>query len=120
MANLNLKSVKKTYDKTEVIHGVAAISTGEFIVFVGPSGCVSLHSLNDSRTRRYNRRKISIGGEVVNKIIAAERGVAMVFQSYALYPHMTVFDNMSFALKQAKTPIDEIKVEFKGSKNFAN
>ena len=53
--------------------------------------------------------EISIGGEIVNKIIAAERGVAMVFQSYALYPHMTVFDNMAFALKQAKTPVDEIQ-----------
>jgi multiple sugar transport system ATP-binding protein/alpha-glucoside transport system ATP-binding protein len=52
--------------------------------------------------------EISIGGEVVNEIIAAERGVAMVFQSYALYPHMTVFNNMAFALKQAKTPVDEI------------
>ena len=52
--------------------------------------------------------EISIGGEVVNKIIAAERGVALVFQSYALYPHMTVFNNMAFALKQAKTPVDEI------------
>ena len=53
--------------------------------------------------------EISIGSEVVNKIIAAERGVAMVFQSYALYPHMTVFNNMAFALKQAKTPVDEIQ-----------
>ena len=111
MANLNLKSVKKTYDKTEVIHGVDLdINSGEFIVFVGPSGCGKSTLLRMiAGLEDITEGEISIGGEVVNKIIAAERGVAMVFQSYALYPHMTVFDNMSFALKQAKTPIDEIK-----------
>ena len=111
MANLNLKSVKKTYDKTEVIHGVDLdINTGEFIVFVGPSGCGKSTLLRMiAGLEDITEGEISIGGEVVNKIIAAERGVAMVFQSYALYPHMTVFDNMSFALKQAKAPIDEIK-----------
>ncbi len=111
MANLNLKNVKKTYDKTEVIHGVDLdINSGEFIVFVGPSGCGKSTLLRMiAGLEDITEGEISIGGEVVNKIIAAERGVAMVFQSYALYPHMTVFDNMSFALKQAKTPIDEIK-----------
>ena len=111
MANLNLKSVKKTYDKTEVIHGVDLdINSGEFIVFVGPSGCGKSTLLRMiAGLEDITEGEISIGGEVVNKIIAAERGVAMVFQSYALYPHMTVFENMSFALKQAKTPIDEIK-----------
>ncbi len=111
MANVNLKSIKKTYDKTEVIHGVDLdINSGEFIVFVGPSGCGKSTLLRMiAGLEDITEGEISIGGEVVNKIIAAERGVAMVFQSYALYPHMTVFDNMSFALKQAKTPIDEIK-----------
>ena len=111
MANVNLKSLKKTYDKTEVIHGVDLdINSGEFIVFVGPSGCGKSTLLRMiAGLEDITEGEISIGGEVVNKIIAAERGVAMVFQSYALYPHMTVFDNMSFALKQAKTPIDEIK-----------
>ena len=111
MANLNLKNVKKTYDKTEVIHGVDLdVNSGEFIVFVGPSGCGKSTLLRMiAGLEDITEGEISIGGEVVNKIIAAERGVAMVFQSYALYPHMTVFDNMSFALKQAKTPIDEIK-----------
>ena len=111
MAKVNLKSVKKTYDKTEVIHGVDLdINSGEFIVFVGPSGCGKSTLLRMiAGLEDITEGEISIGGEVVNKIIAAERGVAMVFQSYALYPHMTVFDNMSFALKQAKTPIDEIK-----------
>ena len=111
MANLNLKNVKKTYDKTQVIHGVDLdINSGEFIVFVGPSGCGKSTLLRMiAGLEDITEGEISIGGEVVNNIIAAERGVAMVFQSYALYPHMTVFDNMSFALKQAKTPIDEIK-----------
>ena len=111
MADVNLKQLKKNYDKTEVIHGVDLdIRSGEFIVFVGPSGCGKstllrmIAGLGD-----ITEGEISIGGEVVNKIIAAERGVAMVFQSYALYPHMTVFDNMAFALKQAKRPKDEIQ-----------
>ena len=110
MADVNLKSVKKTYDKTEVIHGVdLEINSGEFIVFVGPSGCGKSTLLRMiAGLEDITEGEISIGGEVVNEIIAAERGVAMVFQSYALYPHMTVFNNMAFALKQAKTPVDEI------------
>ena len=109
MADVNLKSIKKTYDKTEVIHGVDLdINSGEFIVFVGPSGCGKSTLLRMiAGLEDITVGKISIGGEVVNEIIAAERGVAMVFQSYALYPHMTVFNNMAFALKQAKTPVDE-------------
>ena len=110
MADVNLKSVKKTYDKTEVIHGVDLdINSGEFIVFVGPSGCGKSTLLRMiAGLEDITEGEISIGGEVVNEIIAAERGVAMVFQSYALYPHMTVFNNMAFALKQAKTPVYEI------------
>ena len=110
MADVNLKSVKKTYDKTEVIHGVDLdINSGEFIVFVGPSGCGKSTLLRMiAGLEDITEGEISIGREVVNEIIAAERGVAMVFQSYALYPHMTVFNNMAFALKQAKTPVDEI------------
>ena len=111
MADVNLKSVKKTYDKTEVIHGVDLdINSGEFIVFVGPSGCGKSTLLRMiAGLEEITEGEISIGSEVVNKIIAAERGVAMVFQSYALYPHMTVFNNMAFALKQAKTPVNEIQ-----------
>ena len=110
MAYVNLKSVKKTYDRTEVIHGVDLDNnSGEFIVFVGPSGCGKSTLLRMiAGLEDITEGEISIGGEVVNEIIAAERGVAMVFQSYALYPHMTVFNNMAFALKQAKTPVDEI------------
>ena len=94
-----------------MIHGVDLdINSGEFIVFVGPSGCGKSTLLRMiAGLEDITEGEISIGGEIVNKIIAAERGVAMVFQSYALYPHMTVFDNMAFALKQAKTPVDEIQ-----------
>ncbi len=111
MANVTLKNIRKNYDKTEVIHGVDLdINSGEFIVFVGPSGCGKSTLLRMiAGLEDITEGEISIDGEIVNKIIAAERGVAMVFQSYALYPHMTVFDNMAFALKQAKTPVDEIQ-----------
>ena len=111
MADVNLNKVKKSYDKTEVVHGVDLdINSGEFVVFVGPSGCGKSTLLRMiAGLEEITEGEISIGGEVVNNIIAAERGVAMVFQSYALYPHMTVFENMSFALKQAKTPKDEIQ-----------
>ena len=111
MANVTLKNIRKNYDKIEVIHGVDLdINSGEFIVFVGPSGCGKSTLLRMiAGLEDITAGEISIGGEIVNKIIAAERGVAMVFQSYALYPHMTVFDNMAFALKQAKTPVDEIQ-----------
>ncbi len=111
MANVTLKNIRKNYDKTEVIHGVDLdINSGEFIVFVGPSGCGKSTLLRMiAGLEDITEGEISIGGEIVNKIIAAERGVAMVFQSYALYPHMSVFDNMAFALKQAKTPVDEIQ-----------
>ncbi|GIR65009.1 MAG: hypothetical protein CM15mP70_01160 [Pelagibacteraceae bacterium] len=97
MADVQLNSVKKTYDKTEVVHGVDLdIKSGEFVVFVGPSGCGKSTLLRMiAGLEEITEGEISIGGEVVNNVIAAERGVAMVFQSYALYPHMTVFENMS-------------------------
>ena len=111
MADVNLSEVKKSYDKTEVVHGVDLdIKSGEFVVFVGPSGCGKSTLLRMiAGLEEITEGEISIGGEIVNNVISAERGVAMVFQSYALYPHMTVFENMSFALKQAKAPKDEIK-----------
>ena len=96
MADVQLNSVKKTYDKTEVVHGVDLdIKSGEFVVFVGPSGCGKSTLLRMiAGLEEITEGEILIGGEVVNNVIAAERGVAMVFQSYALYPHMTVFENM--------------------------
>ena len=110
MAGLTLRDVRKSYESAEVIHGVDLdIKDGEFVVFVGPSGCgkstllrmiAGLEEITDG--------SIAIGDVEVNEVAASKRGVAMVFQTYALYPHMTVYKNMAFGLKQAKTPADEI------------
>ena len=111
MSTLELKSVTKTFGTTKVIHGIdLAIEHGEFIVFVGPSGCGKstllrmIAGLEDVTTGT-----IEIDAEEVNGVPAAERGLAMVFQSYALYPHMSVKQNLSFGLENLKTPKDEIK-----------
>ena len=95
----------------QVIHGVnAQITDGEFIVIVGPSGCGKSTLLRMvAGLEEISGGEISIGGRVVNDLEPAERDIAMVFQNYALYPHMTVFDNMAYGLKIAKVPIDEIK-----------
>ena len=110
MAQLALRDIKKSYGKTNVIHGVDLdIESGEFIVFVGPSGCGKSTLLRMiAGLEDITAGSLEIAGQEVNDVVPAERGVAMVFQSYALYPHMTVFDNMAFGLKQAKTPKDEI------------
>ena len=111
MANVKLTDIYKKYGTTEVVHGVnLSIHSGEFVVFVGPSGCGKSTLLRMvAGLEEITSGTIEIGDEIVNDIVPAERGVAMVFQSYALYPHMTVFENMSFALKQAKTPKDQIQ-----------
>ena len=111
MAKLKLDQVEKSYGKIQVIHGVdLEINSGEFIVFVGPSGCGKSTLLRMiAGLEEISAGTIAIEDEIVNDVVAAERGVAMVFQSYALYPHMTVFENMAFGLRQAKTPKDEIK-----------
>jgi multiple sugar transport system ATP-binding protein len=108
MAGLTLRSVHKAYGDVPVIKGVDLdIAHGEFVVFVGPSGCgkstllrmiAGLEDITDGQ--------ITIGDRVVNEVEPRERGVAMVFQSYALYPHMSVYDNVGFGLKLAGTPKD--------------
>ena len=110
MAQVTLNKLQKSYGRVDVIHGVdLAIESGEFIVFVGPSGCGKSTLLRMiAGLEEITGGDLSIGNEIVNDIVPAERGVAMVFQSYALYPHMSVFDNMAFGLRQAKTPKDEI------------
>ncbi|OLL32378.1 ABC transporter [Burkholderia sp. SRS-W-2-2016] len=111
MASISLRGVQKAYgDGAAVIRNVDLdIGENEFCVFLGPSGCgkstllrmiAGLEDVTDG--------DLSIGGQIVNDVPAAQRGVAMVFQSYALFPHMTVFENMAFGLKLAKTPKDEI------------
>ena len=111
MANLKLSDIKKSYGKTEVIHGLdLEVLDGEFCVLVGPSGCGKSTLLRMiAGLEAINEGLISIDDEIVNDVSAAKRGLAMVFQSYALYPHMNVYENMSFGLKIEKRPKEEIK-----------
>jgi len=111
MANVKLTDIYKKYGTTEVVHGVnLSIHSGEFVVFVGPSGCGKSTLLRMvAGLEEITSGTIEIGDEIVNDIVPAERGVAMVFQSYALYPHMTVFENMAFGLKMAKVKKSEIE-----------
>jgi sn-glycerol 3-phosphate transport system ATP-binding protein len=115
MASIELSNVIKRYGagKTanQVIHGVSAqIHDGEFVVIVGPSGCGKSTLLRMvAGLEEISGGDISIGGRVVNNLEPSERDIAMVFQNYALYPHMSVFDNMAYGLKIAKVPVDEIK-----------
>lgn len=110
MAGLTLRNVLKSYGDVQVMHGVDLdIEHGEFVVFVGPSGCGKSTLLRMiAGLEEISGGTVKIGDRVVNDVAAAKRGVAMVFQSYALYPHMSVYKNMAFGLKQAKTPQDEI------------
>ena len=110
MASLTLRDVRKSYEAAEVIHGVDLdIKDGEFVVFVGPSGCGKSTLLRMiAGLEEITGGSVSIGDTEVNEVAASKRGVAMVFQTYALYPHMTVYKNMAFGLKQAKTPAAEI------------
>lgn len=111
MASLTLRDVKKSYGETQVVHGVDLdIVDGEFVVFVGPSGCGKSTLLRMiAGLEEVTSGTIAIGDRVVNDVAASKRGVSMVFQTYALYPHMTVYKNMAFGLKQIKTPKAEIK-----------
>ena len=117
MAGLQLKRVAKRYGATTVIHGIdLEVKNGEFVVFVGPSGCgkstllrmiAGLESASDG--------DIVIDGNRVNDVSAAQRGLAMVFQSYALYPHMTVYQNLAFGLENLRTPRATIDAKVRGA-----
>ena len=115
MASISLKNIIKRYGSgktaTQVIHGVnAEIADGEFIVIVGPSGCGKSTLLRMvAGLEEVSGGEVCIGSRVVNDLEPADRDIAMVFQNYALYPHMSVFDNMAYGLKIAKVPKDEIK-----------
>jgi sn-glycerol 3-phosphate transport system ATP-binding protein len=115
MASISLKNIVKRYgvgkSATQVIHGVnAEIADGEFIVIVGPSGCGKSTLLRMvAGLEEVSGGEVCIGDRVVNDLEPADRDIAMVFQNYALYPHMSVFDNMAYGLKIAKVPKDEIK-----------
>ncbi len=116
MASIELKQARKSYGVVEVIKGIDLdIQHGEFCVFVGPSGCGKSTLLRMiSGLEPITDGDIVIGGEVVNSIPAADRGLAMVFQSYALYPHMTVRQNLSFGLENINTPRAEINEKVDG------
>jgi multiple sugar transport system ATP-binding protein len=111
MGSLQLRSIHKSFGATPVLHDIALdVADGEFVIFVGPSGCGKstllriIAGLEDA-----SGGDVSIDGQKVNNTPPAKRGIAMVFQTYALYPHLTVKDNMALGLKQAKMPSDEIE-----------
>ena len=110
MAEVSLEDVSKSYGDVEVLRDInLEIEKGELVVFVGPSGCGKSTLLRMiAGLERITGGTLKIEGTVVNDVPPAQRGVAMVFQSYALYPHMTVRDNMAFALRIAKRSKDEI------------
>src|SRR5208337_3722237 len=111
MAQISCQKIVKTFGLTTVVHDVDLdVTDNEFLVLVGPSGCgkstilrmiAGLEEISDG--------SIYIGDRLVNHVSAKDRDVAMVFQNYALYPHMTVFDNLAYGLKQRRTPASEIK-----------
>ena len=111
MARVALKNVSKSFGTTEVIHDVSlSLDDGEFAVFVGPSGCGKSTLLRMiAGLEEVSSGAIEIAGVDVTRERAADRGIAMVFQSYALYPHMTVAKNMSFGLRVARRPRAEIQ-----------
>ncbi len=109
MSAVSLRGVRKSFGSTEVVHGVdIAIADGEFCVLVGPSGCGKSTLLRMiAGLEEISAGEIAIGARVVNTLRPKERDIAMVFQNYALYPHMTVYDNMAFSLKLAGVAKDE-------------
>ncbi len=111
MATVSIRNVRKRFGSTEVLHGVSfEIDDGEFVILVGPSGCGKSTLLRMiAGLENISGGEIAIGDRVVNNVAPKERDIAMVFQNYALYPHMTVRDNMAFALSLVKTPKDVIE-----------
>jgi len=110
MAKINLQNIKKSYGNNSVIHNLSAdIKDGELIVIVGPSGCGKSTLLRMiAGLEEINSGEVIINEKRMNDLEPMDRNIAMVFQNYALYPHMTVFENMSYGLKIQKTPKDEI------------
>ena len=117
MAAVKLAGVGKAYGEVKILTAIDLdIRDGEFMVFVGPSGCGKSTLLRTiAGLEDITEGTLSIGGRVVNDLPPAERGIAMVFQSYALYPHMSLFDNMAFGLKLAKMPQAEIDTAVNGA-----
>jgi len=111
MASVGIRDVRKSYGATPVIHGVnIGIDDGEFVILVGPSGCGKSTLLRMiAGLENITGGEIRIGERVVNDVPPKERDIAMVFQNYALYPHMTVADNMAFSMKLRGAPKSEIQ-----------
>ncbi|MGO4155812.1 ABC transporter ATP-binding protein [Cupriavidus sp. YAF13] len=111
MASVQIRGIQKYFGSTQVIRGVDIdIADGQFTVLVGPSGCGKSTLLRMiAGLEEITTGEIAIGNRVVNRLPPKERDIAMVFQNYALYPHMTVYDNMAFSLKLAKGDKDEIR-----------
>ncbi|MFT5697453.1 MAG: multiple sugar transport system ATP-binding protein [Desulforhopalus sp.] len=111
MTELRFRNVIKRYGKVEVVHGIDLdVADKEFLVLVGPSGCGKSTLLRMiAGLEEISEGTIAMGETIINDIAPKDRGLAMVFQNYALYPHMNVYENMAFGLKQRKTPKDEIQ-----------
>jgi lactose/L-arabinose transport system ATP-binding protein len=111
MASVQLRNIVKQFGKTEVIHGISLeVEDGSLVVFVGPSGCGKSTLLRIiAGLEPMTEGEVWIGGRNVNDVDPAQRGIAMVFQSYALYPHMSVEENMGFGLRMAGRPKQEIR-----------
>ena len=111
MAEVTLKGIKKSFGDIQVLHDVnLEVIDGEFLVLVGPSGCGKSTLLRIvAGLENTTEGEIFIGSELVNDVPPKNRSIAMVFQNYALYPHMNVYDNMAFGLKLKKVPVSEIK-----------
>jgi sn-glycerol 3-phosphate transport system ATP-binding protein len=109
MSDIQIRSARKSYGKTEILHGVDLnFQAGSFVVILGPSGCGKSTLLRMiAGLEEITAGEIAIGGTVVNKLEPRERGCAMVFQNYALYPHMSVADNIGYALRVAGVPKTE-------------
>jgi multiple sugar transport system ATP-binding protein len=110
MASIDIQGVRKSYGAVSVLHDVdLSIQDGEFVVLVGPSGCGKSTLLRMvAGLEGITSGAIRIGGQVVNELAPKDRDIAMVFQSYALYPHMTVRDNMSYSLRLRRTPAERL------------
>ena len=111
MASVSVRNAQKAFGSTPILHGVSIdIDDGEFTVLVGPSGCGKSTLLRMiAGLEEIDGGEIAIGNRVVNKVPPKQRDIAMVFQNYALYPHMTVRDNMAFSLQLARAPAEAIK-----------
>src|SRR5258708_5701165 len=115
MAKLELKEVRKSFQSLEVIHGInLTVEDGSFTVFVGPSGCGKSTLLRMiAGLEELTSGEVHIGGKRCDHLLPSARGMAMVFQSYALYPHMSVYENLRFGLENQKLPKSEIKERIK-------